>query len=43
LEMRGISRNRLQIITFGEERQVCTERNESCWARNRRAHFTLAF
>jgi hypothetical protein len=22
----------------GEERPVCIERNESCWAKNRRAH-----
>lgn len=24
-----------------EERPLCTERTEACWARNRRAHFLV--
>lgn len=28
-------------ISYGEERPVCTERVEACWARNRRAHFLV--
>ncbi|MFQ5349834.1 MAG: OmpA family protein [Thermoanaerobaculia bacterium] len=28
-------------ISFGEERPICTESNESCWQRNRRARFVI--
>lgn len=37
----GISRDRLEIVSYGEERPVCREESESCWSRNRRAHFVL--
>jgi peptidoglycan-associated lipoprotein len=36
----GIPADRLKTISFGKERPVCTENNESCWQRNRRAHFS---
>jgi peptidoglycan-associated lipoprotein len=36
----GIAADRLKTISYGKERQQCTEANESCWQRNRRAHFT---
>lgn len=32
----GIGRSRLDTISFGEERPVCNEENDACWARNRR-------
>jgi peptidoglycan-associated lipoprotein len=32
----GIARNRLQTISFGEERPLCTQATEACWAQNRR-------
>ena len=32
----GVPRNRVQTISFGEERPVCTEETESCYDRNRR-------
>ena len=35
----GISADRLSTISYGEELPLCRESNESCWARNRRAHF----
>jgi peptidoglycan-associated lipoprotein len=35
----GIAASRITTITYGEERPVCAGRTESCWARNRRAHF----
>ncbi|MBV9507154.1 MAG: peptidoglycan-associated lipoprotein Pal [Acidobacteriia bacterium] len=35
----GIPADRLKTISYGKERPVCTEANESCWQRNRRAHF----
>lgn len=37
----GVGENRLQTISYGEERPVCTESTESCWQRNRRAHFVV--
>jgi peptidoglycan-associated lipoprotein len=33
----GISPARMTIMTFGEEKPLCTSQNESCWQRNRRA------
>jgi len=36
----GISGDKLKTISFGEERPVCTEANEACYQRNRRAHFS---
>lgn len=33
----GISSERIQTISFGRERPVCSESTETCWARNRRA------
>lgn len=34
----GISADRLSTISYGEELPLCHEPNESCYARNRRAH-----
>ncbi len=33
--------NPLSTISYGEEKPVCTESNESCWSRNRRAEFKI--
>ncbi|MBI4474751.1 MAG: peptidoglycan-associated lipoprotein Pal [Acidobacteria bacterium] len=38
----GISSDRINIVSYGELRPVCSEENEACWSRNRRAHFVLA-
>jgi peptidoglycan-associated lipoprotein len=37
----GIQANRISIISYGEERPLCTEHGEACWARNRRDHFLV--
>jgi peptidoglycan-associated lipoprotein len=37
----GIDANRMQTISYGKERPVCTESTESCWALNRRAVIVL--
>jgi len=37
----GLPASRITIISYGKERPVCTEHAESCWARNRRAHFLI--
>ena len=29
-------------VSYGKERPLCTEHNEACWAKNRRAHFVPA-
>jgi peptidoglycan-associated lipoprotein len=39
LVSQGVQATRITIISYGEERPICTEHNEACWARNRRAHF----
>ncbi|PWU05773.1 MAG: flagellar motor protein MotB [Terriglobia bacterium] len=35
----GIPADRLKTISYGKERPQCTDSNETCWQRNRRAHF----
>jgi peptidoglycan-associated lipoprotein len=35
----GLPADRFTVISYGEEWPMCQERNEACWARNRRAHF----
>ena len=35
----GVPADKLKTISYGKERPQCTEANESCWQRNRRAHF----
>jgi peptidoglycan-associated lipoprotein len=39
LVSQGVQAARITIISYGEERPLCTEKTEACWARNRRAHF----
>jgi peptidoglycan-associated lipoprotein len=41
LVSRGVPTGRMVAISYGKERPVCTEHDESCWARNRRAHFLV--
>ena len=32
----GGAASQLNVVSYGEERPVCTESNEECWAKNRR-------
>ena len=32
----------IDTVSFGEERPLCTEANEACWARNRRAEIMVS-
>ena len=41
LTQRGISADRIETTSRGEERPVCTEGNESCWSQNRGDHFVI--
>lgn len=37
----GVPSARIDTISYGEEKPLCTEHNEDCWAKNRRAHFII--
>jgi peptidoglycan-associated lipoprotein len=36
----GVPAEKLKTISYGKERPVCTESNETCWQKNRRVHFS---
>jgi peptidoglycan-associated lipoprotein len=36
----GVPADRLKTVSYGKERPQCTESTESCWQKNRRAHFS---
>ncbi len=36
----GVAADRLKTISYGRERPQCTDANESCWQKNRRAHLS---
>ncbi|MBI5407975.1 MAG: peptidoglycan-associated lipoprotein Pal [Nitrospirae bacterium] len=38
----SVSPARMTVVTYGEERPLCTEHNETCWQGNRRAHFVVS-
>jgi peptidoglycan-associated lipoprotein len=37
----GVGADRLRTISYGEERPVCTDEDDSCWSQNRRAHMIV--
>ncbi|HVJ09886.1 MAG TPA: peptidoglycan-associated lipoprotein Pal [Acidisarcina sp.] len=37
----GVSPDRLRVVSYGKEKQFCSEHDESCWQQNRRAQFAL--
>jgi len=41
LVAQGVRANRITIISYGKERPLCTEHDEACWSKNRRAHFLV--
>jgi peptidoglycan-associated lipoprotein len=41
LVSRGIRSDRITLVSYGEDRPACTDKTESCWTRNRRAHFKV--
>jgi peptidoglycan-associated lipoprotein len=38
----GVSAGRVDTISYGKERPMCTDSNESCWAQNRRGVTIIA-
>lgn len=41
LTSHGIDAGRIDVASFGEERPVCQEHEESCWSQNRRDEFVI--
>jgi peptidoglycan-associated lipoprotein len=37
----GISASRIRVVSYGKERQFCTDEDEACWQQNRRDQFTI--
>jgi peptidoglycan-associated lipoprotein len=37
----GVSPERLRTVSYGKEKQFCTDHTESCWQQNRRAQFSI--
>ena len=37
LQLLGVSSNRMETISYGEERPRCAQHEETCWSQNRRA------
>jgi peptidoglycan-associated lipoprotein len=37
----GVSSNKIETISYGEEKPLCTQKSEGCWSKNRRAHFIV--
>ncbi|MCD6292195.1 MAG: peptidoglycan-associated lipoprotein Pal [Deltaproteobacteria bacterium] len=37
----GVSPDRLETMSYGEEKPACNESSETCWSKNRRDDFTI--
>jgi peptidoglycan-associated lipoprotein len=37
----GVAENRIRVVSYGKEKPFCTQSSEECWAKNRRAAFTI--
>ena len=37
----GVPASRIRVVSYGKERQFCTEETESCWQQNRRDQFSI--
>jgi peptidoglycan-associated lipoprotein len=37
----GVSRNKIETVSYGEEKPLCEDKTEGCFAQNRRAHFVI--
>jgi len=37
----GVEESRIEVVSFGEERPICFEHDESCYALNRRVDFVI--
>lgn len=41
LVSQGVSAARVETVSYGKERPICTDSNEACWAQNRRGVTTV--
>ena len=41
LVSQGVSTARVETVSYGKERPICTQSDESCWAQNRRGVTTI--
>jgi peptidoglycan-associated lipoprotein len=41
LVSQGVSTGRVETVSYGKERPICTESDEACWAQNRRGVTTI--
>jgi peptidoglycan-associated lipoprotein len=37
----GVAPTRIRVISYGKEKQFCTEETDACWQQNRRAQFSM--
>ncbi|NMB99904.1 MAG: peptidoglycan-associated lipoprotein Pal [Thermoanaerobaculaceae bacterium] len=37
----GVPASKIQTVSYGENKPLCTDHNEECWQQNRRAEFLL--
>jgi peptidoglycan-associated lipoprotein len=37
----GVSADRVRTVSYGKEKQFCSEHDESCWQQNRRGQFSI--
>jgi peptidoglycan-associated lipoprotein len=37
----GVAPGRIRVVSFGKEKQFCTDETDECWQQNRRAQFSL--
>jgi peptidoglycan-associated lipoprotein len=37
----GVAASRIRVVSFGKEKQFCSEQTESCYQQNRRAQFSI--
>ena len=37
----GVAPGRIRTVSYGKERQFCTDEDDACWQQNRRAQFSL--
>ena len=42
LVSQGVNSSKVHVVSFGEEKPFCFESGESCWYKNRRAHFMVS-
>lgn len=38
----GVASGRVETVSYGKERPICTESNDNCWSQNRRAVTAIA-